>query len=207
MNPDEILIYHITDVANLPSILASDGLHSDAVMAKQNPALVIGYDHMKKRRLQELRVDCCRARFVGEFVPFYFCPRSPMLFTINKGNVEGRPPGCQRTIVHLVSTLQVGFATGSDWAVSSGNAGAYHTTFDNQLMAVAMLDWDSINAISWQGRQHQKAAEFLLADHFPWSGIQKIGCYNSAVARQVSELLANAEHKPAVGVQADWYYQ
>ena len=90
--PDQTLIYHITDVDNLPGILAGGGLRSDAAMAQHNPA-VIGYEHIKQRRMTEIRVDCCGNRFVGEFVPFYFCPRSPMLYTVNIGKT-GRAPGC-----------------------------------------------------------------------------------------------------------------
>jgi len=206
VDPTQIPIFHITDVANLPGILAAGGLHSDAVMAQQNPSVVIGYDHIKLRRLNEIPVTCCGNRFVGEFVPFYLCPRSPMLLAVNSGRT-GRPPGSQSSIVHLVSTMAVGIAGGRHWAVSSGNAGAYHTTFDDQMMAVAMLDWDAIRATQWSGQQHQKQAEMLIADFFPWSGFQSIGCQNSAVAQQVSALLANIEHKPAVSVQTGWYYK
>lgn len=39
---------------------------------------------IKRRRLEEIPVDCCSGRMVGEFVPFYFCPRSVMLFVIHK---------------------------------------------------------------------------------------------------------------------------
>lgn len=85
VNPEEILIYHITDVANLSGILTAGGLHSDAVMALKHPEVVIGYDHIKLRRLRELTVPCCGDRHVGEFVPFYFCPRSPMLLAVNNG--------------------------------------------------------------------------------------------------------------------------
>lgn len=205
VNPAEILIYHITDVTNLPGILAEGGLHSDAAMAKKNPALVIGYDHIKKRRMEELTVDCCGNRHVGEFVPFYFCPRSPMLLAVNNGRT-GRPVGCQRTIVHLVSNMAIGIATKRDWAVSSGNAGAGHTTFDNQMMAVATLDWDAINARSWGGRQHQKSAEFLLADYFPWTGFHIIGCQDSGIAQQVRNLLSEHAYQPAVQTQPAWYY-
>lgn len=31
-NPEQSLIYHITDVENMPGILADGGLHADAVM-------------------------------------------------------------------------------------------------------------------------------------------------------------------------------
>ena len=85
-------------------MLSAGGLWSDARMAQQQPATVIGYGHIKERRMKEITVPCCANRFVGEFVPFYFCPRSPMLYSLNRGNT-GRSPGCQRTVVHLVSTV------------------------------------------------------------------------------------------------------
>ncbi len=203
-NPETTLIYHITDVANLPAIIVENGLCSDAVMVKRS-AEIIGYDHIKKRRLKEIPVPCCEWRRVGEFVPFYFCPRSPMLFTINKGNT-GRPVGCQRTIVHLVSTMAVGMATGKAWAVSSGNAGAFHTTFSAKPDALNALDWTAIRATQWQSVQHQKAAEFLVADFFLWTAIQEIGCENSVTAGKVREFLADAAHQPGVSVKPSWYY-
>jgi hypothetical protein len=203
-DPEKILIYHITDVANLPSILMENGLHSDAVMANRN-AEIIGFDHIKKRRLKEIPVPCCEWRRVGEFVPFYFCPRSPMLFTINRGNT-GRPANCQKSIVHLVSTMAAGIATGKAWAISSGNAGAYHTTFFSSLEALDQLDWEAIRATHWQGKQHQKSAEFLVAEHFPWTAIQKIGCQNSTTADKVTILLADNAHRPAVEIKTNWYY-
>ena len=202
--PEKLPIYHITDVANLPGILVEDGLHSDAAMAARDPT-VIGYNHIKKRRLREITVPCCGNRFVGQFVPFYFCPRSPMLYTINRGNT-GRPPGCQRTILHLVSTLAVGIAINRPWAVSDGNAGSFYATFDNQTLAIATLDWDAIGATDWRGKTHQKSAEFLVAYFFPWSGIRQIGCQNSTVAREIADVLRKHAHCPAVEVKPEWYY-
>ncbi len=128
-----------------------------------------------------------------------------MLFTINKGNT-GLPPGCQKTIVHLVSTMAVGIATGKAWAVSSGNAGTFHTTFSAKPDALDALDWTAIRAVQWQGKQHQKAAEFLIADFFPWEGIHEIGCQNSKTLGKVRELLAGAAHQPALDLKPLWYY-
>jgi len=202
--PETVLIYHITDVANLPGILAEGGLHSDAAMA-QRTRTVIGYGHIKQRRLEELTVICCGMRYVGEFVPFYFCPRSPMLYTINLGNT-GRPAGCQDTIVHFVSTVAVGIALGRAWAISDGNAGASYTSFSSELSALESLDWDAIRATSWKGRTHQKSAEFLVADFFPWTAVHKIGCHNGAVANQVTALLREHAHRPLVETRSEWYY-
>jgi ssDNA thymidine ADP-ribosyltransferase, DarT len=204
LRPAHVLIYHITDVANLPDILNDGGLHSDAVMAQRN-ATVIGYSHIKERRLTQIRVPCCNNRFVGEFVPFYFCPRSPMLYTINQGNT-GRPQGCQATIIHLVSNVAAAISLGQVWAISDGNAGAYYTDFDSHLNALDGLDWPAIRARNWQGKTHEKSAEFLLADFFPWNCIQQIGCHNSQVAQQVKVLIQNHSHQPSVDVEPSWYY-
>jgi hypothetical protein len=204
-DPASTLIYHITDMANLPAIIDGGGLLSDAKMADSTPSVVIGYDHIKLRRLKEIRVHCCGNRFVGEFVPFYFCPRSPMLFVVNKGNT-GRPAGCQSSILHLVSTVQTGISLGRDWAISGGNAGASYASFSADITELDALDWESINARQWSGRTHQKSAEFLLRDSFPWSGIQGIGCQNSSVASEVVSMLKQGVHQPQVVVRPAWYY-
>jgi len=203
-HPDQTRIYHITDVENLPGILASGGLRSDVAMAQLNPE-VIGYEHIKQRRMTEIRVDCCGGRFVGEFVPFYFCPRSPMLYVVNQGNT-GRTPGCQRTIVHLVSTVAAGINQKRPWAISDGNAGAFHASFSADLAALAGLDWAAIHTTHWQGKTHQKSAEFLLADFFDWSGVDAVACHNDATALHVHNLLAHSSHRPTVRVEPSWYY-
>jgi hypothetical protein len=202
--PDQIMIYHITDVENLPSILAEGGLHSDVAMAQRNPT-VIGYEHIKKRRMEEIRVDCRDGRFVGEFVPFYYCPRSPMLYTINRGNT-GRPPGCQRSIVHLVSSVAVGMGLNRAWAISDGNAGALYPSFYADQEALDALDWAAIRATDWRGKTNQKAAEFLVADFFPWTGFHAIGCQNTAIAKEVENMLQNTLHHPTITVEPNWYY-
>jgi hypothetical protein len=99
-----------------------------------------------------------------------------------------------------------GLATGKPWAISSGNAGAYHTTFEAKIEALDSLDWEAIRATLWQGKQHQKMAEFLVQDFFPWTSIKHIGCFNSAVATRVAELLNQQKHRPRVEVKSAWYY-
>jgi len=202
--PDPVWIYHITDLANLPGILAAGGLQSDKVMnAKAHSN--IGYSHIKQRRLTEIQVPCCGDAFVGEFVPFYYCPRSPMLYTVNKGKT-GRQPGCQCTIVHLVSTVEIAMGLGRPWAVSDGNAGAHHTSFMAAPQALDTLDWATINSNQWSGKTHQKMAEFLVKDSYPWEGISHIGCLNNQAEAALRELLQGATHVPSIAVYPSWYY-
>jgi hypothetical protein len=81
--PSRPKIYHITHVDNLPAIISDGGLISDAAMiARGGPATPIGMSKIKQRRLS-LPVHCHPGDHVGDYVPFYFCPRSIMLFVIH----------------------------------------------------------------------------------------------------------------------------
>jgi len=69
--PAQPKIYHITHVENLPSIVADGGLVSDATMiARGGPAAAIGMSNIKRRRVEELGVDCHPGTKVGDYVPF-----------------------------------------------------------------------------------------------------------------------------------------
>jgi hypothetical protein len=71
MDPNQTLAFHITAIGNLPGILAAGGLKSDIALGQTQHA-VIGYDHIKQRRMTELMVSCHPGTFVGNFVPFYY---------------------------------------------------------------------------------------------------------------------------------------
>ena len=207
VDPSKARIYHITDVSNLEAIFAEGSIISDALARKRATATtVIGYAHIKDRRLTQYRIACCGNRFVGEFVPFYFCPRSPMLYTINIGKT-GRQPGCQATIVHLVSTVQNGYELNQPWAISDGNAGALYTTFANDVEALDRVNWEVVNSTDWKGeRLSTKMTEFLVADRFPISALIGIGCENAGTAEMASRIVAQYFPDLPVKVIKKWYY-
>jgi hypothetical protein len=77
-------------------------------------------------------LDCHPGTKVGEYVPFYFCPRSIMLFLLHKGNhVDLTYRGGQRPIVHLEADLRtvVEWADSIErrWAFGNRNAGARYS--------------------------------------------------------------------------------
>lgn len=99
-------IHHITPVANLGRIVEDGCLLSDAAMiAAGGPPVTIGMSRIKQRRLT-LPVGCHPPSCVGDFVPFYFCPRSIMLFVIHCANHPDLTyRGGQGPIVHLRRTF------------------------------------------------------------------------------------------------------
>ncbi|MDA8564293.1 DUF4433 domain-containing protein [Mariniblastus sp.] len=209
---NEKLIYHITPIDNLPSIIAEGGLWSDYQVLQRNQShTVIGYDTIKRRRLEQLRVSCHPTTFVGQYVPFYFCPRSPMLFVISSRNADLTYQHGQDRIVHLVSKIGVGIRTAGDrsWAFSDGNAGARYARFCNNLEQIDdYVDWNSVGAHYWSDptTKERKQAEFLVYDSFAWNSIIGIGAIQQEVADEVQTMIANVDHKPEIVVKPGWYY-
>jgi hypothetical protein len=198
-------LYHITDIGNLPAILRAGGLLSDVALDKRTRS-VIGYEHIKQRRMTQYKIPYCGGRFVGEFVPFYYCPRSPMLYTINNGNT-GKSRGYQDNIIHLQTSIGKVLKHCSAWAISDGNAGAGYTSFYNELGALDQLDWEIIHSNNWGGdRRNKKSAEFLAADFFPWEAIESVGCPNSQAVSRVAESILGSISKPQLLLKPDWYY-
>ncbi len=79
-------IYHITHLRNLPPIVEAGVLWSDAKRIELGLSCdVVGMSHIKQRRLQEIEVGCHTDTHVGDYVPFYFCPRSIMLYILHRG--------------------------------------------------------------------------------------------------------------------------
>ncbi|OQY31723.1 MAG: hypothetical protein B6241_13250 [Spirochaetaceae bacterium 4572_59] len=96
-------IYHILHIDRLSSVLESNHLFSDAIINERIPVgTTIGMSKIKKRRLKELTISCYPDLHVGDCVPFYFCPRSVMLYMFHKGNhPEISYHGGQTPIIHL----------------------------------------------------------------------------------------------------------
>jgi hypothetical protein len=212
--PDRPRIYHITHVDNLPSILADGGLWSDAAMiARGRSAAAIGMSNIKQRRLG-LRVKCHPDDHVGEYVPFYFCPRSIMLYLIHRANhQELAYRGGQEPIVHLEADLHETVAwaesEGRRWAFSLSNAGAFYAEFRSQLDQLGEVDWAAVAETDFREARVKegKQAEFLLHEFFPGHLIRRIGVGSSTIQNRVlRELSGSKVHRPVVEIRQDWYY-
>lgn len=206
-------IYHITHVDNLPAIIAEGALVSDAVMlARGGPAAAIGMSSIKQRRLS-LPVSCHPGLNVGDCVPFYFCPRSIMLYVIHCANhVDLAYRGGQGPIVHLEADLHSVVAWAGQqrraWAFSLSNAGAAYTEFRASWSDLCGLDWNAIGATDFRSAsvKESKQAEFLLPGSFPWSLVRRIGVASAAIASKARAALVRASYQPTVTVQPSWYY-
>ena len=204
-------IYHICHVDRLPSVLAEDGLLCDAEATRRAmPGSTIGMKEIKERRLRT-SLTSHPGLHVGDCVPFYFCPRSVMLYLIHMANHEGLTyRGGQGPIIHLEADLRqtVAWAEKHDrrWAFTLSNAGARYFEDRSDPARLDEIDWDAVKARNWQQHKEGKQAEFLIERRFPWALVARIGVLSQQTRRQVSEALSCAAHKPPVAVMPRWYY-
>jgi hypothetical protein len=212
-------IYHITHVDNLAGILADGWLWSDAeLLRRARNARLIGLSSIKRRRLEELDVTCHPGTKVGDYVPFYFCPRSVMLYVLHRGNLpdlphsEGQPP-----IVHLEAdlnrTVRWAETEGRRWAFTKTNAGA-RSTLDHfcDLHDLDRIDWEAVRANDFRPAEikERKQAEFLLHGGFPCHLLDRIGvsCQHTldAVRAALAVAPSTGRRVPLVEIRPDWYF-
>ncbi|WP_322516447.1 DUF4433 domain-containing protein [Rhodopseudomonas palustris] len=215
-------IFHITAIDNLVSVAAQGALLAKHQAAARGLiAANIAYDHIQGRRAVR-NVPIAPGGTLHDYVPFYFAPRSPMLYTINQGNV----PGCdyrQDDIVHLASTAQIVGDGGHRFVFSDIHAALDYARFFDDLASLAKIDWRIFFEAPlregycqyWQNRQSPlhhvrrleiRQAEFLVHQQLPVAAVSEIGVRTDQAAERVRQALAGSGWNPTVRVVPGWYF-
>jgi hypothetical protein len=160
---------------------------------------------------------------VHDFVPFYFAPRPPMLFAINRGRVAGCP-WRQGDIVHFETTVPRITDTGRGCVFYDRNATLdFSTAFTDLADLDTAVAWDLLTEAPqldgfcayWQNRavpdryadrMERRQAEFLVKDRAPLRCMTRLGVIDAVRQTQVQALLAGAEEGLAVDIMPSWYF-
>ncbi|MFB9252731.1 DUF4433 domain-containing protein [Sphaerisporangium melleum] len=204
------LIYHITHVGNLASMIDRDLICDHDRQTGVLPSVNIGHTHIKERRSRRA-VPCGAGGTLADYVPFYFAPRSPMLYAVHRRNVEG-VTARQEDIVYLVTTCESVLTAGLAFAFTDGHAIMGFSGFYDDLRHLDKIDWEVMAARYWNDtdgtgeRPRKRQAEFLVHKRFPWSLITEIGVMTEAARRRVGSIITEIEHQPEIIVRREWYY-
>jgi hypothetical protein len=204
-------IYHITHLRNIPNIIKDGGLWCDQVVMQRKLAYVsIAHQHIKDRRAQK-SVPGMPGSKLADYVPFYFAPRSPMLYVISKGGVAGYSGG-QQPILHLVSSAEAIQAAGLTFTFTDGHAEMDISRFFTELRDLNKIDWDVMQSRQWADtledgdRKRRRQAEFLVQRFFPLNLIERIGVINHTLRLQVTALFPDPGSRPSISLEPAWYY-
>ena len=210
--PESPKIYHIIHVDRLSSVIKDGSLWCDAKVKRSTPpGTTIGIKGIKERRLNELTLKSHPDLKVGDCVPFYFCPRSVMLFVIYKMNhPQLEYKGGQEPIIHLEADLHETVAwanqNGRRWAFTLSNAGSKSFEDRRSLAHLGEIDWKAVQSTYWDTCEENKQAEFLVEKSFPWMLVERIGVLSKPINYKVRSIVRNAKYQPRVEIKRNWYY-
>lgn len=166
---------------------------------------------IKERLLTRLTLSSHPGLHVGECVPFYFCPRSVMLYVIHMANhAELSYRGGQGPIVHLEADLGRVVAWAEDqgqrWAFTLSNAASEYFEDRCDLAQLGEIDWSAVEARDWQHCSGPEQAEFLIEAQVPWELVARVGVRSPEVRGLANSAMQAATYKPPVEIEPDWYY-
>ena len=206
------LIMHFTHVNNLAGILAAGCLQADGLVERGSSLVTEAADLDIKARRRALPLPMPPYGTVADYVPFYFAPRSPMLFKLHKGGVltytEGQDP-----LIYLVTTVEAVTTVGLRSVFSDGNCAAAITQIYadfNRLDSV--IDWQLMAETMWNNtaddpdRMRRRMAEFLVHERVPVSCLAGIVVRTESMRERVERILAEHGSALPVRVQPGWYF-
>jgi len=150
---------------------------------------------------------------LGEYVPFYFGPLSPMLLNIKTGyrGVTKRP---QEDIVYIVCRLDRVIDNCPEWCFSDGHPKDSLTDFYNNTSHLNEVHWDVVSLRYWNPieefpeRQVRKQAEFLVKTHVPVNCISGIIVFNEQKRILAQKIVADLglQIQIVVNPNSQYYY-
>lgn len=208
--PSPIPLYRITHLDNLPHILAQGGLY-----ASSSPLLDPGFKPIGNPGIISRRAGIAAPHPLGgtlsDFIPFYFGPRSPMLYQIAHG-YNGVIKIPQEEIIYLVSTYEHVRSLGLTCFFTDGNAASQTTTFFTDDKDLSRVDWEAVYTRYWENtpmdlrRKEKKQAEVLVEAFVPLDALLYICVYNSTAKLKAEALLVAAGVSIPVKTDPSLYY-
>lgn len=200
-DPRDPLLYHITHLDNLPAIVRQGGLWAKGHLPEGAQQTDLADSKIQDRR-HAFPVPGANGRCLHDYVPFYFCPKSPMLF---------RRKDLQREIVYLVTRPSLCVAQGLEWVFTDSHAVTMLARFTRNLSDLERLDWDAIRSDFWGGEANQeirrrKQAEWLVFRFVPLAAIVELAAMVPETTDRVSNCLQAAGIPVSCKTMRSWYF-
>jgi hypothetical protein len=204
-------IYHIKHITLLPSIISLGGIACDRICRQSGLAgLEISYSALKDKRMRTA-VEISPGGTLGDYVPFYFAPCSPMLLAYKDGYVTGRPEN-QDDIIYLVTDAEYITWRGLTFVFTDGHPITEPKAFFNQLSDLSKVDFSIMPGRYWfdtnsdPDRKRRRQAEFLILGNFAWTDVRAIGVRTDAAKQRVEDIMRDTSYKPPCVIRPAWYY-
>lgn len=211
--PKQPKIYHIIHHSKLLPIIEAGLFWCDVRAEQQNlPGTKIGMAEIKQRR-QNRTLHSYPDLSVAACVPFYFCPRSVMLYMIHRANHENLAyRDGQEPIIHLEADFHSTITWANEhrkrWVFTNANAATSYSEDYCNLNQLGEINWQAVRASIWNkdGLREGKQAEFLIEECLPWHLVERIGVCSSQIHGHVRRVIHQQGQQIPVQIMPKWYY-
>lgn len=211
--PNPTPIYRLLHVENLPLCLKWEALLAPAHAPNDGMAYKTIHNVDIQNKRTNTRIPCGPDGVIHDYVPFYFGPRSPMLYQLHTGRVAGYREG-QEPLIYLVANAQAVQQSGVGYVFSDGHGIAAFTNWFHDLTELDKVDWEAAYARVWKDtvddpdRQRRKQSEFLIHRECPWALIEEVAVLTEALKQRIEGVLAGVAMKlrKPVRLRPEWYY-
>lgn len=142
-----------------------------------------------------------------DYVPFYFAPRSPMLYAIiNQSGIE------QEKIVYFMTNTETIEKLQLPFVFSDAHAIMRLTNFYDSVDHLEKIDWDVMKDIIWTddeehpNRKAKRQAEFLVYEKVPLEACIGFAVINIKVQNEVMDILNANNFNFPIGVRPQFYF-
>lgn len=193
MNLGQVTIYRILHVENIPNILENGITHKDSQNNNPNFVGIGDVSLINNRNTRQVNIDngdtfnTIEVITLGNFTPFYFGVKMPMLYVIQHGGNFVERATKPEDIIYLACSVQLIVDSTLIYYFSDGHATDLLTTFYNKdkiMDLPQIVDWDAVKTPYWGGQENlnlkrKKQAEFLVRGDIPFNFIVGYCCYNN----------------------------
>ena len=197
----EIKVYRMTHIDNVPHILLKGITNKNSPYRNPNFITIGDISLIYTRSARKVVVDngdslnfAAPSISLGDFIPFYFGVKMPMLYVMQNGGNFVRQATPAQEIVYLVCSLSSMVESHENYYFSDGHGTDSLTTFFDRTRIEDLpkiLDWNSVKASYWGGQENlnvkrKKQAEFLVYNDIASDLIIGFGCYNEIAKMKLS---------------------
>lgn len=208
LTPERALIFRITHIANLPWIL-DHGLHCANSTVRDPNFVAIGKPEIIVKRAGTA-IAVTPGGTLSDYVPFYFTPRTPMLYNITSG-FGGMKQTLRSDIIILVASLRRLSEERVPFLIADRHALVQTAEYASGLELLDRLDWKSWRASDFSHRPDDPArfdryqAEALIHRHLPTTLLDHLVCYRAEQQGPLASAVKDRNLSIPVSPQPGWY--
>lgn len=207
--PTPVYLYRILHYRNLNFIL-QNGMNCPNCTTMDPEYVNIGNRDISGKR-KNWGFDIEPGGSIHDYVSFYFGPRSPMLFSIDRGYSDYSGP--QNEIIYIVTSIPKVIEFGLSFIFTDGHALMATSNLYNDISHLNKIDWNIIFAEYWNDdpplytdRKRKRMAEFLIRGNVPVEAFNGIAVMNEEIKTLVERITKDNDSKIEIIVKRDWYY-